>query len=617
MSTAMDAKIANLKQERSYAVNSKVDTEVEKVLAYNEDQFTAEFLNGDTNNIGVQDLIKLYYEEKYFEKHTVFSWPSLGDWSDTTWENIYLSAISVYGDTVDGFYPPDAHGYGQLAMNKSTPYLLDNGDTLGDSELTTALENAIGDSATATGDSRHISGYIYASSALAEAAGDSMAAADGGSGLYGKRTQNSTVITQQSGNWRFIVGDGGVDDSTYYSDPEKSALLNSTIALANAIGDTGDSYRQKLNEIYTEIIKIKSNNNTIFNESNIVDYAPDDGDSLNAYRSDLNTFAGDSAGDSYPGDTTLWGFYNFFSGAVGTEGSFNIYLNEFRLLVGDSIKTRVTARYNTIDTKIGTDLVDNKLKKARYFWIEQRIGKPMATLISYEGMDDVITITTDKLNDVDERLDFLVGDSALYIPKPVMYSIYSDPRYNDDGSFDAYRISLVWGGQRHATEYKIYRKDLENVEFNNTAWGDTFIIKSLTAINNKTGVIFTEYTDTDVIAGNEYVYRVKIIDDTNDANYTDTRSEQSDVYDVDTGDSILSVGDTTFSGSTASIVEFGDSYNLRKGDYILLIFNSKSSGDGFYHVEKINHTSVIVTPQIRIKNTDTGFAYKSTSIVFI
>lgn len=608
--SAMDDKIANLKNERSYAINAKIDTYTDKKIAYDEDIFTNTFLHGDTNDIGIQDLIKLYYEEKNFEQGTSYSWPKLEDYGDTGWEEIYTKAISVYGDKINGFYPPDQYGYGALVMNKETPYLKKNGESVGTTGLLSfinAIDNAIGDSASAVGDARHVSGYNYSSSAAAEAAGNAIAATEAGSGLRGKRTENSTVTTQTDGDsWRYTVGDGGTDTPNYYSNPEKDAFLDSIEDLAIAIGDTGDSYRIKLQELYTEIIKIKGDSNELFNESNIVNYAPNDGDSINAYRDDLDTYAGDSVGDSYAGDTTLWGFYNYYGDTIGSASNFDTYLTHLETFIGDTIQTRIETRHDSITGKIGDTITSNNLKKARYFWIEQRIGKPMATLINYTGMDDAITIAEDKLNDIDERLDFLINTPDNYIPIPEVYVVYTDPRYNDNEVVEQNRASIVWGGQRHATEYKIYRKETSNVAYNNTAWGDTYLLTTWTTIDKNTEVISTQYTDASISLGKKYIYRIKITDDTNDPSYT-SRSNQS--YIFEDGDTVISISSTK--------IEFGDSYNLKKGEYVLLVLDVKTSGSGFYYIEKADNTSIIVSPKVSIKNTDTGVIYKIASAIFM
>lgn len=620
----MTGKIINLKLERSLSLNAKVAVAADKESAHEEDQFTRDFLAGDTatGDTGINGLFYLYYKEKNYEKGTTYNKPTLSSWGDS-WETIHSNAIKAYGDWKDGFYPPDEFGVGAQTMNTNTFYLHDNGQSIPSSsgikgKLDDVID-AIGDSATA-GDSRHISGYVYESSGLAQAVGETLAATEVGTGLRGKRTENSDVTTQEKPGdsfWRYVIGDGGGDTINYYKDPEKSTLQT---AIGSAIDSTksGSTYRNHLTVIYNTVSKIEGDSNHLFVDSNLNTYVlTGDTGNIDTLETNLDNYLGVSGDTVTDGDSTIWAYDSYFDDADGTEGDFDEQLNALKIIIGSgsggSIKL-IEDRHTFIgDSVIGVGLSSSNLKKARYFWAEQRIGKPVATLINYNGLDDAISFANDKLADIDERLDFLFNDPNVYIPKPTIYSIYENPWISDaTGQILQRRVGVVWGGQQHVNKYSLYRKIIgeDQVDLTDTAWGDTFVIKTITDLDEDTGFVTTTYLDTDsIVSGKKYIYRIRCVDDINDV-FT-SRSEQTDI--LSTGDSFISIAE----GTDISIIDFGREHEFKKGEYVIVKAKSKPSADGFYKVvRKVDYT-IQVQPQIKVLNTDIGKIYKTDCTVFV
>ena len=89
-----EEKIESKRQDRSNALNSKVGISQAELDAIDVDDFNSEYLFGDGINIGVIDLINLYYDEKNIEKSSTYAKPAHTA-SETVWDNQFNDAISL------------------------------------------------------------------------------------------------------------------------------------------------------------------------------------------------------------------------------------------------------------------------------------------------------------------------------------------------------------------------------------------------------------------------------------------------------------------------------------------------------------------------------------------
>jgi hypothetical protein len=666
------------KLNRSLALNGKASVIAARATASAGDSFNRKFLDGDTDspqNIGVNDLIWYYYKEKNLESGTYYTQPRVRYLSDSlpvwrnNWQTIVVNAIANNGDGLTGIYPPDENGASASFMNMGAAYLNTNGAIASTTDgllgNIASLALAIGDSATTT--AQFVSGYTYANASLAWKYGDSWLYGDTydhsgipyrrdrtGYGVWGRRTSNTAIRTAVSTTYRFEIGQNPATTTEvkFYSDAAdtngfraglKTALLNAfTTFLTN--GDSNSYYQTHLRSLRDHIGKIQGTQG----DTNLLWCSPwgpnmrtqllgSTGDSywtIQNYLTTLSTIIGNRA-DTWgitTGDTTIWGYYNYF------------YYNSINLGGGDSkmntralqkvksmlylpdgtggLKSTVLARYNTIDdntnsTKIGAiyPAALGKLRNWRHFWLNERIGKPIASYSSYNGLSYAIASATVQVTNAETTLKALFGDDVAahsqFIPTPKALASFNNPVYNrQTGVITQYKTGFAFDGQQHATHYKIYRQSGATIgsAVANTQWAESSFYDITSTVNAITGLVDNIYSDDNIAltAGQKWVYRVKTADTTNKMGADTTYSLQSDIFDTTTV--------KTFTVSADSQIFFGSTNTFKKGQYVV-INNALNTKSGYYKITNLlSDTGIIVSPVI---GTTTGSVYLCNSVVFV
>jgi hypothetical protein len=602
-----EEKVESIKQNRSNALNQRVSLQNARVSAVDEDDFNNKYLWGDGTNIGIQDLIKYYYQEKNAEVGRTWSSPSLSNYTESYWESLLEDAIDTDGDGSGGFYP---NGSQDQQINTSSVYLNDNGDNGETSgglvQDITNIDTIIGQEATVTG--THTSTQTFGDATTAEDAAEEFLYGGNdpgytvdtgatpieitGSGIRGRRTRDVEIGT--SGTYNFTIGDGSIDEPDFFADTtdvngyggnEKTDLINYIDTLITNL----ESYRDNiLTPLRDELDNIFDGTNELFDD--MKSKISDDSGNLDTLISNINGYIG-SSGDTVSADT-LYGYYNYFNGADGTETDFDTQLTNLETL-NSSIDTEISNRTSgLINTYVG-DTYSDKMKFWRYFWIKERIGKPVASLISINGIDTGISNAEDTLSNKNDSLENLIGntdsDRQEWIPQPEVYAAYFNPIFNvDDGSIIQLRTGVVFSGQQHATEYEIFRDLVDNISLNNNEWSNSLKIADYTKVADN-GYVSQEYVDTNVSQDETYVYRVRVYDDTNDPNYTFSGSAQSKIYDdinpvsyTFQNDETLLIDGTSFNTSKVNIEKETD---FAVGSYTIL-FSSSGDNDDIYSILK-------------------------------
>jgi len=630
MAFTFNEKLESLKTDRTNALNQKVNAQLTKEEAFSEDSFNSEYLFGDGTFIGVNDLIYKYLYEKQLENGNTYTTPQLSNWNKTTWDVEIDNSLSQSG----GDYYPG--GITQQDIDASTAWLNSNGETvaattgiINGGEIQSLL-NAIGSNATDASNGR-TSAYIYLSEAEAITAGQQRAAADAGTGIRGKRTQNADgndgspeIIAEESspgsGSWRYVVGANGIDYPNYFNEPERSNLLNAITTLINTINLTS-TYRTHLIDIYNNVSDIKNGTNTLFSESSMDADTDDDTTALQTLFNNFDTYIGTNT--DVVTDNTLYGYYNYFSqftaandisGQAGyVQADFNTYLTSLETLT-NTIDTTITNRYNSIDTLLGsnysTAVTDfTKLKKWRYFWINQRLDRPNGARVTYIAMDDAIANAEEAIAEADEGLAVVLGSDSVahseYIPTPRILAAYYNPLIEKQTGIEKQkRMGVVWQGQQHATTYEIYRREISNVSLTNNTWSDV-PYDTLTLpgdVDPDTGFLKIEYQDTNIDKNTTYAYKVRIFDNTHDT--FNSASLESKVFNEP---------GISFTEILNGQIDFGFDHGLKKRQFVLIKMDEPDiTIDGFIIIAAADETTITFSEDFN--NAGSGTIYTAPSV---
>lgn len=643
-------KVADTRESRSLSINQKISTQLAKVEAIDEDDFNNSYLWGDGTNIGIQQLIKYYYQEKNKEVGRTWSIPSLGNYTESYWESILENAITVGGDGANGFYPDsDSNGIADQDMNMSTPYLNDNGDNgetdLGLNPVIDSLLHWIGQDATTIGIYTGPGGYST-SSAAQTAAEEYLYGADLTEGtsddnldrigvrVRGRRTRDVEIVITSSGVspdivYNYEIGDGNIDEPDFFADTtdvngyggnEKTNLLNYLSSLITNLEDYRDNILTPLRD---ELDKIFDGTNTLFADTDMVNDITDDSGNLDTLINNLNNYIGTNS--DVVTDGTLYGYQNFFTSATGAEVNFDTYLTELET-VSNNIDTTVSNRTSgLINTYVG-DTYQDKMKKWRTFWIKERINKPQASLISVEGADDAIASASKSISNNNDSLEVLFGatdsDRQQWIPTPKIYSAFFNPIIDSEtGEVLTRRVGLIYSGQQHATKYEIYRDLLENISLTNDEWPSTLKLTEVTELSER-GTVKLQYSDYDVELNKSYVYRVRTYDDTNDSEYAFSGSLQSKIYDDDNpiSYSFQSDEEILVDGSLeiTSKIDITKDNNLSVGSLIILL-SSSAGNDNTYSIvksqENIDDLSIWIYPTLQVEEDGNIYSFNNVATV--
>lgn len=256
-----------------------------------------------------------------------------------------------------------------------------------------------------------------------------------------------------------------------------------------------------------------------------------------------------------------------------------------------------------------------KLRNWRHFWLNERIGKPVASYSSYNGLSYAIASATVQVTNAETTLKALFGDDVAahsqFIPTPKSLASFNNPVYNrQTGVITQYKTGFAFDGQQHATHYKIYRQSGATIgsAVANTQWAESTYYDITSTVNAITGLVDNIYTDDNVAltTGQKWVYRVRTADTTNKMGADTTYSLQSDIFDASTVKS--------FTVSADSQIFFGTTNTFKKGQYVV-INNALNTKSGYYKITNLlSDTGIIVSPVI---GTTTGSVNLCNSVVFV
>lgn len=488
-----------VRETRSKAISALKSGLDKKDAVLDEMDFDKRAVWGDDSYIGIAAFLRIYYRE--LEHIFDYSWahPSLSNYTQEWMDTKFETAMSWLGDgplnLTAGEYGSSSdnaiHPQGRVARNEDgdmtgmggppnleSPYLTDNGSTAGTNQ------------------------YTAPCSALATAVSDLQTARDA--------------------------------DSTYYSDPEKQALLDAFDTLNTDIS----SYDTILDDLTSALTEIEAGEN---------EYIPETDESV----SDIDTYRA----DAYLGDSSTEGSVRFlrdyFYTADGTESDFDTRLTEADTVAAD-MPSQIDSREATV-TGLLPDLQDQRMGAYLPF-----IERPGGKIEELEDVETHIEDATSKLSSANNAAKSLLGGDddaarASWLQPPSITSIdYNPVRDPDTDEIKVHRVSgFFTGKQTHVTRYDVYRRMLSDMDFSdpgvvNEEWSDA-IWKSVTRRVEDTGGVVPEFSDTTLSASDVAVYRVRAYDGSNDPNYEWSASIQSPVLAED------EVSFTKVSGKSAVI----------------------------------------------------------------
>jgi hypothetical protein len=444
--------------------------------------------------VGIQTLIEAYF-------NVCINLRTSGSQSDL------LDKATIETWTFDS--NPVFEADGTLTTPTST-YITDNNLTLGVTSIFTTLIDLIGSSASSVGNV--VSGYVYASSALASAAMVIAQNARGGSGILGNRTKdNLPQATQTSGGlWRYNFGNGGIDAPDYWT-----GTFDTTIgALITNLTNLRDNYLILINDFYTNI----NDNDYIIKKSLFSGFDTNE----STFYSAIQTMI-----------TDLIDYQDLFNYLItdftGNRATINTELNNLKTYLISSRTTcenRITEISNG-DTIFGDPTSSGTINEYRKNVLSMLVNYPDGIIQTIISIGLSSTVISDMITKQEETLDTNDLSTTEYIEKPNVVST----RFQNQRT----SVRIQWSSHLHPNKYKIYRKLIGDVS-DNSEWSETYLIDTLNEVDDiDPDILWTRqyYIDVTANPNEDYVYRIKAIDDywsTHGVSCSNSESSQSDVW---------------------------------------------------------------------------------------
>lgn len=474
----MDNKVDQLLESRLIALSQKKGAILTEEATQSEIDTIQKYLFGDGGYGGLIDLLALYAKELNDLRASTFSAPSLHSGpSKSSWVNQFKLAVRVQGDGAGGFFPPDSNGIGQEEINTSTAWLTNNGYSEGSAGLYTLLSNL-------------------------ESARDA---------LWQKR-----IEVYPPGD----PSEGLVIDPYYYSNPEKSNLLNAIQAVSSFL----NTYGSDLESLKGSIDLIKGGSSPIFSYLNIMDdvtavpQAPiDEVDALETFYS-----------NAYP-------YFNTVVSNSASEATINAYLDPSSsdatrsfVLKEAVVESYITTRTATLKSRMGFTDLTTGIKKWIYFFIRLLIEKPSSPYGTLVGIGTSIDQAKKKLLSLWDMLGMLFGDPDQYVLAPQMIATYVMP---DENAPLGNKVEVVFQTIPCVPQTKIWRKQITPEEvLSNDQWVESGSIEVIETVESENPVLL--YSDTSIPEreGQLFAYRVSLHDaGTYRIDLEDSGSNQSDL----------------------------------------------------------------------------------------
>lgn len=456
----MDNKVDQLLESRLIALSQKKGAILTEEATQSEIDTIQKYLFGDGGYGGLIDLLALYAKELNDLRASTFSAPSLHSGpSKSSWVNQFKLAVRVQGDGAGGFFPPDSNGIGQEEINTSTAWLTNNGYSEGSAGLYTLLSNL-------------------------ESARDA---------LWQKR-----IEVYPPGD----PSEGLVIDPYYYSNPEKSNLLNAIQAVSSFL----NTYGSDLESLKGSIDLIKGGSSPIFSYLNIMDdvtavpQAPiDEVDALETFYS-----------NAYP-------YFNTVVSNSASEATINAYLDPSSsdatrsfVLKEAVVESYITTRTATLKSRMGFTDLTTGIKKWIYFFIRLLIEKPSSPYGTLVGIGTSIDQAKKKLLSLWDMLGMLFGDPDQYVLAPQMIATYVMP---DENAPLGNKVEVVFQTIPCVPQTKIWRKQITPEEvLSNDQWVESGSIEVIKTVESENPVLL--YSDTSIPEreGQLFAYRVSLHD---------------------------------------------------------------------------------------------------------
>ena len=637
---SIEEKITKIKQERSDAINSIVGAKESIEEERLEDSLNRFFLEGyNSEDASIFWFFVAYYLEAYKVHGRTFTYPNF---TDDNLETAFDNFVSAYNDQFERVFSRDRTDYldTDSVSTNSGFYAWEDDDTkLASDEMRyqsewlnlngengeeqqgirsyfNDLDSAIGEEAEFDEDGKRASFDT-------ESEAQEYAENTRGSALLGKRTEDSTVFSEtfnEETTW--YVGDGERDQPEYYEGSEKNDLLSS---ISNYISSL-ENYRDHIIKIKEELQNIENEENEIFEEYSQMkeDVYLDDIQNIENLVNEINDYLGEEE-DILSESETLYAYKYFFENATGEEGisdteSDYVFNDELiNLKSFDSILSSIESRADEITSTSSNQLGNTSsgdasdfsgLRKLRNFWIEQRILKQKGNYLLYRSMQRNEGSQLKELRIANDKIEALEGDDrSIWILKPKILTVFNDHRRNDSGEILQRRVGMAIDGQQHATRYEFFRKEMNEINISdiNEEWNEEeTIIGTLEGEEDQKddGTLKNVFNDLDVLEGNIYLYRGKVVDEENDP-YGSSSSRQSDIA--------LEENRKSFSTSNGRII-FEEEHDFSAGDFILIL-NSASSLNGFHIVSSKSEDELSIEQEV--EDNLSGDAYKLNCIVAV
>ena len=456
----MDDKVNQLLESRLIALSQKKGAILTEEATQSEIDTIQKYLFGDGGYGGLIDLLALYAKELNDLRASTFSSPSLHSGpSKSSWVNQFKLAVRVQGDGAGGFFPPDSNGIGQEEINTSTAWLTNNGYSEGSTGLYTLLSNL-------------------------ESARDA---------LWQKR-----IEVYPPGD----PSEGLVIDPYYYSNPEKSNLLNAIQAVSSFL----NIYGSDLESLKDAIDLIKGGTSPIFSYLNIMDDVTavpqaliDEVDALETFYSNaysyLNTVVSNSASEA-----TI----NAYLDPSSSDATRSFVLKEA------VVESYITTRTATLKSRMGFTDLTTGIKKWIYFFIRLLIEKPSSPYGTLVGIGTSIDQAEKKLLSLWDMLGMLFGDPDQYVLAPQMIATYVMP---DENAPLGNKVEVVFQTIPCVPQTKIWRKQITPEEvLSNDQWVESGSIEVIETVESENPVLL--YSDTSIPEreGQLFAYRVSLHD---------------------------------------------------------------------------------------------------------
>lgn len=536
-----EEKVDKILEQRASALSVKRGALESEIQLEEERDFNNEYLFGRGSSEGVVNFFETYYRELSIGLGRQTTAPALQGGvgsSESSYKSRFSTAVDLNGDTINGFYPPDSFGIGSQNLNTSSTWFTTNGDN-GETE-------------------GGISGSLNSmSSAISD--------------LITKRTEDLLPLTPDP------PGDGNPDNPDYYQDPEAAVLENSLLSIINGL----NSYKNYLEITKSILQKVLDGNNALCEETTDLKTDIPTGDISN-----INSF-----------QTVLQGHidsvqveYNYFSAlpAGYSRGVVDTKLNTTLPNLKSSIKNSLLSRETEVKSAISYGDTSSGIRKWLFFWISQNIQKPISPYVGLNGISQSIASAQKTLNQSNEALDILFGDTGKYIAQPTSIAAFFDPVLDEEGLVTQSKIRYLWLGSTVVNKYKIFKQIITSQTPDNTDWTDSDLLTWVVTKNPDTSSIFIEYVDTVVDEETGYIYRVQSFD-TNEGPTGDiprvdsfnTSSVQSKIYE-ESGINILGINE----GLITTDIE----HDIDENTYIAI--TGTSSNDGYYWVTDVTPTTI-------------------------